>query len=471
LRCHIVCRRLADEDEAQYSMLLCNETNIDADVRAFVPDTQATPYRTVMETSIAPYSNLSTTVALDLEPTGAVPEIHLALTNGDVQLLFSIANHSPDLIPFALSSVGPVAPTARPAAAPPGVSAERGRSRPSPAIAPMLLPFVALLVIAAVFAFRPRVTALDVPRDAAPGADVSVSYQALGLGAADYALLGPEGRTIAAGPLAPGDGHFSVTAPRAATPQTYLVRVRISNLFESAMRDDYVRVPATAALVAVPRPRHVRASAAPAAPVMIRSFAIDRATLASGQVLNVSYDVLAATGSLVLSDPAAQITYTKDTLNSSGHASFIAPQTDTTRLLSVVITATRGAATAQSRISVTVTPQQTPAPRDAGTSAGTGDPGTTAADEEFPLVDISAPSVVRSGASFHVEVHGAGPGLQLVLLAGNGEEVARHDLGAGSSGIDFAAPLVRARTRIILEALYQNSLQSAPVVRSITVTP
>jgi len=231
---------------------------------------------------------------------------------------------------------------------------------------------------------------------------------------------------------------------------------------------------AVAALVAVPQPRNIRSVAAPAAtaaPVMIRSFAVDRATLSSGQPLDVTYDVLAATGSLVLADPTAQIVYAKEMLGSSGHASFIAPQTDTTRVLSVIITARRGAATAQSRISVTLTPQATPAPPGASIPIGTSEPAQTGVDEEFPAVTIAAPASVRSQASFHVTVHGAGPGLQLVLLGGNGEEVARHDIAADRGGIDFTAPRVNVRTRMIIEAIYQNNVQSAPVVRMITIAP
>ena len=86
-------------------------------------------------------------------------------------------------------------------------------------------------------------------------------------------------------------------------------------------------------------------------------------------------------------------------------------------------------------------------------------------------VTISAPPLVHSQQTIHVDVGGAAAGLQLVLLDDAGNEVARRALPAGQSSSVFRAPAVRARSRFMLEATSPRGSGSETIVKPITVLP
>jgi hypothetical protein len=303
------------------------------------------------------------------------------------------------------------------------------------------------------------------PAGAAPRSSVSVLYHASGLGAADFAVLGPDAQPIAEGPLALGSGSFSFALPKATAAQAYLVRVRVHNLLGSAVAEDYLHVPAPPA----PRPRRI---ALPVAPPQIRSLALDRATVASGDTLNVYYDIAATSGTIALVDPAAQITYGKSQLDMSGHAVFVAPRTDVARFLTVIVSAKRGKATTESRSGVSLTPLAQPDPGYAG-GAGLAVPADSAASATGhpPAMIISAPPTVHSRQPIRVDIRGATAGLQLVLLDGAGNELARRDLPPGQSSSVFRAPVVRTQTQLLIEATSARGAGSETIVRALAVLP
>jgi hypothetical protein len=509
VRCHVVRRHLARERRAHYTIFVSNETSADAQALAFVPETSAARHRTIAQMAAGPGSDFSTTTVLDITPSGYLPELRVAVTTGEVEFTLTVPSVSvsetqmeapadkvliarpvaPSTSQRSLSPVvrdaynrpiQPLATTVRqsdrqPEAEPRIMSRSVSRPR-TPAVTPILIMFVGYVLIAAFLVARPRIADFALPATAAPLSSVPVLYHASGFGAADYTVLGPDAEPIAAGPLAMGGGSFNFTVPKATAAQAYLVRVRVRNFLGSAVAEDYLRVPAAPATPAAPAARK-RRIAAPAPPPQIHSLALDRATVASGETLNVYYDIAASSGTVALVDPAAQITYGKSQLDMSGHASFIAPRTDIPRFLTVIVTARRGKATTESRTGVSLTP-----PLDAALpQPNAGDPGipsagalgenTSAGPGQPSALTISAPPTVRSQQAIRVDVGGAVAGLQLVLLDDAGNEVARRNLPSGQSSSVFRAPAVRTRSQFMLEATSPRGSGSETIVKPITVLP
>jgi hypothetical protein len=499
LRCRVIRLWLAPERRAQYSIFVGNGTDADAQGEAFVFDAADGTQRTILQTIVGQCSDFSTSVCLELTAAGMMPELRVALNssagtqftlvvpglaagdgfdagpsgNGRIALRAgsgALAKlpvvrsvHAPPAAPF-------VTPVHRRTSTVRGVTVQASRPRASPAATPMLLFFAALLGATGYFIARPQVLSLTVPSGAVAGTTVAVAYRATGLGTAGYTVLGPDGRTIAQGPLTLGAGSFSLLVPQSAAAQAYLVRLHVGNPLADAGAEDYLRVEARATPGPTPAPpkRH----AAPPPPPQIRSLALDRATLASAETLNVYYDVAATSGSIALYDPELQITYQKSALSASGHATFVAPHVDAVRFLTVVASVQRGSAVTESRIGVTVTPAAAPVALGDGvgdTPAGPADDTTIAAPSS--ATGIATPATVRSGQPVRVAIRGAAAGLELTLIDGSGRELARRDLQAGQRSVDFTAPVVTKPTRFVFEATYPNGVGSETVVRTIEVTP
>jgi hypothetical protein len=491
LRCHVVARQLLRDGSVQYAVSVSNGTNANAQALAFVPEKADQHYRTIVQTIIGPSSDFSTTVVLKHAPPGSVPEIHLALTSAEIE--FTLAIPSPPNLEIAGPPLPPGAPVAARghASATPVRSllpvvfdsyvapdrpipaknrtefthARTGRETRSPTSPAVTLILLSAMAVAGVLAFlvaRPQIVEFSLPKEAGARSSVTVAYRATGIGTAEYTVLAQDGQTVAVGPVERGTGTFLLTLPQSSAAQTYRVRLRVSNLLGAATAEDNVRVAAPAA----PAPAPPRRITAPVPAPQIRSLALDRATVASGDPLNVYYDVIATSGTIALLDPASQITYGKAQLDASGHTSFVAPRTDTTRFLTVVVTANRGAATVQSRIGVSLTPLNADSPQP---NAATG--ADTPAGSDVAPTEISAPQQVRSGTSIRVDVRGATAGLQIALLDGNGSEVARREISAGQSSVRFTAPRVTRTTQFRFEATYPHGAGSETIVRMIAVTP
>ena len=354
---------------------------------------------------------------------------------------------------------------------------DRSASRPrTPAVIPILIMFAGYVLIGAFLIARPRIADFALPATAMPLTSVPVLYQTSGFGTADYTVLGPDAAPIAEGPLALGGSSFNFTLPKAAAAQAYLVRVRMRSFLGSAVAENYLHVPAPPATPAPPAPRR-RHIAAPLAPPQIHSLALDRATVTSGDTLNVYYDIAATSGTVALVDPAAQITYGKSALDMSGHTSFTAPGTDIPRFLTVIVTAVRGKATTESRSGVSLTPPVAvaPAQSDAGDaglpSAGALGTSGSAMPGRPSAVTISAPPSVHSQQPIRVDVGGAAAGLLLVLLDDAGNEVAHRDIPAGRSRSVFRAPAVRTRSQFMLEATSPRGTGAETIVKPIVVLP
>ncbi len=498
LRCHVVRRWLAHDGRTQYSIVVCNETDQDAFADAYFPDLGGGRKRTIIASVVGPNSDFTTSVVLESIGPGGIPEVHVALTGGDINFTLAVPPlplelsaadaADEDAGPTAhdeVETLRPVAVAARPAAyapAPPAVISPMRPARPLmrptapaqtqslPPVAPIVLTFTALLAVSGLVAMRPQIVSLTIPPTAPAQAVFPVSYRATGLGSAHYAVMGPDGQTVASGPLSLGDGSFQVAVPPRTAPATYLVRLRVTNPVVSAEAEDYIHV---AAVPPPPKPVPHRAPPTPAPPLppQIRSLAIDRATLAGGETLNVYYTVDATGGTISLLDPSTQITYDRVALSESGHASFVAPRTDAERFLTVVLSAKRGSASTESRIGVSVTPldappPDTPAPVDPS-KAAVAEPGLV----EPAATALSAPASVRAGQPVRVGIRGGGAGLQLRFLDDGGNELARRELHAGESLADFVAPRVHAPMRCVFEATYPRGEGSETVLRSILVLP
>jgi hypothetical protein len=524
VRCHVIRRQLVQDRSARYSIVVSNESDGDARALAFVPDDGVSERRTVVHTIVGPRSDFSTTVVLEITAAGMMPELRVALTSGDTQFTLEVpaaraelsGNERPAQLSLDSPSGGPanlartvpavlVEPFRPPYATvvetpPPPVvrnaTADDRRSEPEPPgraippitpFTPVVLLFAGLATILTYFVARPQISDIAVPGRAIPGTPVSVRYRVTGVGNADYTVIGPDGRTLANGPLTFGPGSFSFNLPPGSGSPAYLVRINAINMLGQATAEAYVSL-ATPTPSAVAEARPAPAQRRPAAtppPPQIRSLALDRATLASGETLTVYYDVAATGGSVVLLDPAAQITYGRSDLSPSGHATFVAPRVEGPRLLTVVATVQRGNATTQSRIGVTVTPPvasppAVPPPLAAAPNApvnGNGDelagpPAMAEPSGDDPgATTIFAPATVRAGHPVRVDAHGRVEGLQIVLLDGTGRELEHHDLGSGEHSATFTAPDVRVPTRFIFEATYPHGVGSETIVRTIAVMP
>jgi hypothetical protein len=468
LRCHAVCRELTSDGRAHYSIVIRNDTNAEAHVRAFVP--QATPpyYRTVMQRTVAPFNEDTATIALPPTASGGTPEIHVALTNGDIQLLLAVSNLANEIIPEPPPRLEPVRTFAPP------VVDVRSATRGSPPVAPILLFFTVLLSSFVAVVLRPQVAALRVPVSAAAGAAVPITFRATGLGVATYTVLSAEGQSIEAGSLAPGSSNVVLHLPSGSRAQTLLIRLQMSNLLGAAVAERYLHVLASPVASTPPRPRRASIDRAPGPP-QIRSLAVDRATVTSGDTVNVSYAVRASSGSLSLIDPASQVIYGKATLDASGRAAFVAPFADTEHFLSVMLTVRRGDATTQSRIGVIVMPRSSPPPV-VDHAAAAADVSSVPIDDMPPSTALAAarliaPTLAHSGQAITIDVRNAGSGMQLIVLNDSGAELVRRHLAIGNSSEEFIAPTVRAPMRLIVEATYPTGDSNAAVIRTISLKP
>ncbi len=505
LRCHITRCPTDDERGARFTVLVGNDSIDDAHALAFVFfDASDAHRRTLVQTIIGPHAEFSTSVMLNFTPAGVIPEVHFALSNGNTEFTLVVPRAQSDLaLPAPRAEEAALADefAARPApvltalvrrpgspaqlaahiAAPipsrPGIRAAPRRLPATteaiaalPSIGPILVLFAALMGFAVYIVARPQIPELSVPATAAAGSSLAIRYRATGVGKAAYTVLGPDGVAVGRGSLVIGSGVFRVDVPAASAAQTYLVRLQVANLLGAAVAEAYVHVPpSAAALAAAPRPS---ASAAPPAPPQIRSLAVDRAVVAGGQTLTVYYDVVGTGGSIVLLDPAAQITYGRQSISASGHSTFIAPHVDSTRLLTVVATERRGGDAAESRIGVSVIPGS-----DDGTPMGAaGLP--PALDEAAPSgpgsatsAALTAPAHVRSGEPIWVDLHGTGDGVEIVLLDSSGRELDRREIAPGKHNVEFTAPEVSQPTRLVFEATVPQGVGTITLVRPISVTP
>jgi len=484
IRCHVIRRQFAHDGRARYSIVVCNETDTEASALAFVPEQAEIPPFTVVQTIIAPRSDFSTTVVLPLRADSSMPELRIALIGGDTQVTLEVpalatdpslaqstAGRSHDITPVAAPALRRLPPVlVSSVSGPPqhaiAVGVGTGRSETRRPFMLILLVLCAMAGAAGVAFGRPQITEVDVPAHAAPGAPIAVSYRVSGFGTAAYAVVAPDGSPLAGGSLALGSGSFAFNVPPTVGNLAYLIRVDVASPLGAAVSERYVHVTAPVA-AAVERPRIKAVVARVPAPPQIHSLALDRATVASGETLTVYYDVAAASGSIALLDPAAQITYGRADLSPSGHTAFVAPHVDGSRLLLVVASVQRGKATAQSRIGVTVTPPET-----AAVSAAT-DPLLGAGDGGAPPSStvISAPTTVHANAPIRVDIHGAADTLDVVLLDGTGRELARRELPAGKTSVEFTAPQVRIPTRYLFEATYPHGVGTETVVRAIAILP
>jgi hypothetical protein len=519
LRCHVVRGELNRDRRAQYSIVVCNETDIDAHSVAFVPYEDDGRPRTLVQTIVGPSSDFAATVVLDVGASGGVPELRVALSSGETQFTLVVPSIPAEATPalaasrsIALPATAPVSgPSAAPRLVNPAIrdakpftasssalsthestAAERtavslvrssraaltlARSGMSPAFTATVIGLVAVFGIVGLFVARPQIAEFNVPHSAAPGSAVAVLYRAYaGSGSAVYAVLGPNRQLVASGPVPLGSGHFAFTLPKAAQPQDgYLVRLRVENAFGSATAEQVVQAPPAPPKPAPPPVAAKRLAPPPRAadrqgPPQIRSLALDRSTLTSGETLTVYYDVGAANGSIALYDPGSQITYGRADLSSSGHSTFVAPRVETQRFLTVVATARRGSATTQSRIGVTVTPANGagPAPADAPDAEGetAGEAPTNAVAQSA----IYTRPRVHAGHQIEVATRGSHD-LHIVLLDEKGHELAKHDVPSGDHLIYFRAPVVSAPTRLLFQASYPNGVGSESIVRAVSVVP
>ena len=105
LRCHVVRGELNGDRRAHYSIVVCNETDIDAHSIAFVPYEDDGCPRTLVQTIVGPSSDFAATVVLDVGPSGGVPELRVALSSGETQFTLVVPSIQADEIP-ALNAAG-----------------------------------------------------------------------------------------------------------------------------------------------------------------------------------------------------------------------------------------------------------------------------------------------------------------------------------------------------------------------------
>lgn len=494
IACQVIRSDSSDENRVSYAIAVRNDTDSNAQALAFVPDSLDLHRRTIVHSVIGAHSNFTTAVELHREGAGDVSELHVQLSGDDIAFALIVPNPAP--VAVAASDSGPKAPLAAlalanrsvlPAAVdgnetllarphPLRVAQTNGayfapptrRLRSSPSALPMFVLFLAIVATLSLVIFRPSVGELVVPLHLQPGTTIPIIYRATGIGVGAYRVVGPDGRALASGPLSTGSGTFAITLPTDRSDRSYLVRVSISGVLGTAFAEAYLKIPATA----VPRAAVVTPTRPPApSPPQIRSFAVDRAALASGEKLNVYYDVSAASGTVALLDAASQIAYGKSDLSGTGRTTFVIPVVTSERFLTVVLTARRGAATTQSRVAVTAEPQTGPTPPADGNADSQALPAGGTGVLSAPV--IVTPTSVRSGAVFRIDIEGAVPELVLVLSDNNGAELARRqvDARAATSTAMFTAPRVRAVDRVRLQAIYPQGSGSETIVKTIIIIP
>lgn len=460
--------------------------------------------RTIVQSIVGPHSDFSTTVKLEPSGYGGMPELHVELSGVDIAFSLIVPSPASELDSVEagpqraalatltspvhatraaahaggsrLSPVRSIADTQRPARAP-GIASrqvsnrpiERQAARTSPAVVPIFITFMAIVVAIAWALLRPQVSRLGVPAQARAASRITVAYRAIGLGSVTYAVIDPNADTIARGPLANGAHAFAIALPSDPTNRAYLVRVVMTGVLGSALAQEYVRVPAIAATVAAAPVAATPVAARAIAPPQIRSLALDRAALAAGDTLTVYYDVAATGGSVELLDGASQIVYGKSELSAAGHSAFVIPAFATERFLNIVVTARRGTASMQSRVGVTVSAPSSPVPQRAPDGGAPLSRDTAAS--VVPL--IATPRTVRSAQPIHVDVRDAVAGLVLVLSDGAGNELARREFTTASDATSatFLAPRVTTLTRFRLQATYPQGAGSETVVKTIDVRP
>ncbi len=484
--CQVLRSHGTDDGALIFSIVIRNDSDSDVRAVAFIASERGHS-GTLVQCSVQRTCDFSTTVELKRPALQHVPDLHIDVHGEDIGFVLIVPNDTnapnrPAETPsFALAAVEPArqplppavvrAPNVRhfertdaPSQAP--LEQRRNGIRPgarSPAAVPMFLLFLALMAGVGATIFRPQIVELHVPPEARTADTVAIGYTATGLGAIRYSVSGPDAAEVAAGPLRAGAGSFEVTLPPDRAGRAYLVRLSMKGILGGDVAEAYVHVPAPAVHVrsAVP-PTRVREPAPP----QIRSLALDRATLSGGGSVNVYYDVDATSGTVALLDPAAQITYGRADIDASGHVALAVPAVQSERFLSVVLTVRRGSNVSRSRVAVTAEPQTSPSPPADGANAGPEVSGGAAS-----LVPaISAPPVVRSGATFSVQIAGSVPGLNLVLDDVEGNELGRSAIGPHQRSATFNAPDVRSSATIRLLAVYPQGTGSETIVKTILVT-
>lgn len=485
IACQVLRSHGADEERVAFAIAVRNDTGYDAHIAAGVTAADDLPQRTIVRSVVGPYSDFSTNVELELARYGGVPELRVGLSGEDIDFALIVPRgRTLAASRRAALTTGPCGPHGvltgtRILLAESGPAEGRGTlpavdrrqtgfvSAPqrSPSAIPMLAIFVAIMVGIGALELRPQVSDLSIPPRAQAATGVPIAYRATGIGTVTFRVTAPNADTIATGVRAPGSGRFYIRLPKDSADRAYLVRVGIDGPLGSAFAEDYVRVPAVIASAPVER----KSPPPNVPPPQIRSLAVDRAALSSGDTLNVYYDVAATSGSVALVDSAAQITYGKADISASGHTAFVIPALPSQRYFNVIVSAKRGSAMTQSRIAVSAEPQASPAREaNAGNSGDAGGPIATNAGI-VPVI-VTAKSV-RSGRMISLLVRDAVDGMTIVLKDNAGNELARREIvtGAAQFRTTFTAPAVRAATQVRLESTYPQGSGSETVVQTIDV--
>ena len=100
-------------------------------------------------------------------------------------------------------------------------------------------------ILALVGVAQPQILAISAPSEILGGSNVHISYEARGLGAITYALVGADGQEIDQGSTNPGLGHINLPVPAVPASRLYMARLETHNIFGGDTKTTMIRDLAT----------------------------------------------------------------------------------------------------------------------------------------------------------------------------------------------------------------------------------
>jgi len=297
---------------------------------------------------------------------------------------------------------------------------------------------------------RPAIAELAPPSPVAPGANVDVPYRLSGAGTATYRVADAAG-TIDSGRLAERDGSLRFQVPEHVHGRSVQITVDVAGPFGSVQRSAAIDVLAPAA-----------PAAAPQAP-RIAMLAVDRATVAPGDAVHVTYRVEPPSGDVALVDAFGDALASAP-LGPAGHATLQLPLGTAGRDLAIVVRARGAAGAAESRIPLVVGPAPAASAAPVLTDARAGPTAVSAG------LDVSERRV-PSGDRIVLRIETNYDSLRLELFDGAHRSISAIDLGPGLHEAALIAPRVAAPTDYTLEATEGQGTAQATSIFPVTVVP
>jgi hypothetical protein len=337
------------------------------------------------------------------------------------------------------------------APAPPTVKPQRAYARV--AVASCVAGLAALILLVALRAAAPRITAFAVPPEALAGTTLRAEYDAAGTGALSYVVTAPDGRRLQSGNLDDRSGSIPIALPVTSAPGAFVLEMTMAGPLGSATQTRVVNaIVGKAAMVA-----------------QIAAISVKPIVAKPGQTVTVAYSALGQDGYVRLMGSDGTI-WQQQPFSRNGQTELLIPPVSSSREMRVLLHVTQGRSAAESVAGLVVEPASRQRADAAAQIVGDDDPSSGATSAANGTFEILTPAV-RSGGTIRIHILSPRNGMRISLTDGQSREITGVSPGVDADEITLQAPIVSAPTRYTVVASFTDGFGQESIVQPVTVAP